>query len=225
VTEVARYKDLCIDAADAPRLAAFWAAALGLGPVTDHGGPQLIGGPTPRHVVWVNPVDDPRVAKNRMHLDVHCRSIGELVALGASVRTVLPRWTVMADPDGGEFCAFVRADPPAYRLYELCLDAADPERLCRWWATVFGAETVEPGEAWFSCAVPGAPFEALVVAGVPEPKVGKNRVHIDVTVGDGGAAELVRRGATVLREPDDEISWTVLADPEGNELCAFLGAE
>jgi Glyoxalase-like domain len=34
-------------------------------------------------------------------------------------------------------------------------------------------------------------------------------------------APLVDAGATVLREPDDEISWYVLGDPEGNEFCAF----
>jgi hypothetical protein len=36
---------------------------------------------------------------------------------------------------------------------------------------------------------------------------------------DVGALAAV--GASVLRVPDDEISWTVLADPDGNEFCAF----
>ncbi|MGH8840675.1 MAG: VOC family protein [Jiangellaceae bacterium] len=54
---------------------------------------------------------------------------------------------------------------------------------------------------------------------VPEPKRAKNRIHWDVLAPDVGA--LVARGARVLREPDDEISWHVLADPEGNEFCAF----
>jgi hypothetical protein len=54
---------------------------------------------------------------------------------------------------------------------------------------------------------------------VPEPKTVKNRVHWDVTAPDVDA--LVERGARVLRSPDDEINWTVLADPEGNEFCAF----
>ena len=33
--------------------------------------------------------------------------------------------------------------------------------------------------------------------------------------------DIVDAGATVLREPDDDISWWILADPEGNEFCAF----
>jgi hypothetical protein len=56
---------------------------------------------------------------------------------------------------------------------------------------------------------------------VPEPKMVKNRIHWDVTV--PAVAPLVEAGAVVLREPDDDIGWHVLADPEGNEFCAFTG--
>ena len=54
---------------------------------------------------------------------------------------------------------------------------------------------------------------------MPEPKTAKNRIHLDVTTDDVDA--LVAAGATVLRAQDDEIGWTVLADPHGNEFCAF----
>ena len=55
---------------------------------------------------------------------------------------------------------------------------------------------------------------------VPEPKTAKNRLHIDVTTDDLDA--LVAHGATVLRaKGDGGIGWTVLADPDGNEFCAF----
>jgi hypothetical protein len=56
---------------------------------------------------------------------------------------------------------------------------------------------------------------------VPEPKTVKNRIHWDVTV--PSVTPLVEAGATVLREPDADIGWHVLADPEGNEFCAFTG--
>ncbi|MDO9496048.1 MAG: VOC family protein, partial [Nocardioides sp.] len=68
--------------------------------------------------------------------------------------------------------------------------------------------------------VPGAPFESFVFVAVPEPKTVKNRIHWDVDTPDIGL--LIGDGARVLREPDDDISWTVLADPEGNEFCAFV---
>jgi Glyoxalase-like domain len=60
-----------------------------------------------------------------------------------------------------------------------------------------------------------------VFSRVPEPKTVKNRIHWDVDTAD--ARLLTDRGATVLREPDGDVRWTVLADPEGNELCAFTG--
>jgi len=59
---------------------------------------------------------------------------------------------------------------------------------------------------------------------VPEPKTVKNRMHWDVVLPEGVASPqaLVDAGATVLRSPDDDIRWWILADPEGNEFCAFL---
>jgi hypothetical protein len=55
---------------------------------------------------------------------------------------------------------------------------------------------------------------------VREPKIGPNRIHWDIAV--DSIQPLVDRGATVLRDRgDDGIEWTVLADPEGNEFCAF----
>jgi len=60
---------------------------------------------------------------------------------------------------------------------------------------------------------------------VHEPKTAKNRVHWDVTVPDvESVAALVTAGATLLREPGGDIGWHVLADPEGNEFCAFTAA-
>jgi hypothetical protein len=43
-------------------------------------------------------------------------------------------------------------------------------------------------------------------------------MHLDV---DGVASEILARGATLLRPRGGDIDWDVLADPEGNEFCAF----
>jgi hypothetical protein len=53
------------------------------------------------------------------------------------------------------------------------------------------------------------------------PKTAKNRMHWDVALRDDSPLALLDAGATVLRAPDAEIDWWVLADPEGNEFCAF----
>jgi hypothetical protein len=173
--------------------------------------------------VWVNPVPESRSVKNRVHLDVHGSSVEEYEDWGArrlSAPGELP-WTVMADPEGGEFCVFVRDRPPARRPYEVVVDSLDSAAIASWWADVFGARLVaeERGFHWLD-GVPGYPADALVFVPVPEPKTEKNRVHWDVTV--DAVEPLVRSGATLLREPDDQISWSILADPEGNEFCAFL---
>jgi len=51
------------------------------------------------------------------------------------------------------------------------------------------------------------------------PRTVTNRIHRDVTV--PGTTPLVAAGAGVLRAPGSGIGWHVLADPEGNEFCAF----
>ena len=212
----AAYKDLCLDARDRLVLGRFWAAALGL-ELEDRGdGVAHLRGPTDRHAVWIAEVPEPKTVKNRMHLDVHARSVDELLDLGATVVEEFPHWTVMADPEGGEFCAFVREAPPAYRLYELGLDCADPRALAMWWAELLGGRFVDEGQEYCWVAdIPGAPFESLDAAPVPEPKAAKNRVHLDVV---GDVAEIVGHGAAIVDEPP---RWTVLADPEGNEFCVF----
>jgi len=215
------YKDLCLDAVDADRLGRFWAQALGLSYRAHRDGDADLSGPTPQHRVWINAVPEPKTVKQRLHLDVHAASVDEHVGWGATVLDAESfRWTVMADPEGGEYCLFVRDEPPPFRLYELVVDAVDAPAIATWWAEVLGARIEHDDEGFPGIVeIPGAPFEAIVFAPVPEPKAVKNRIHIDVTTDDVDG--LVAAGARLLRPPDAEISWTVMADPEGNEFCAF----
>jgi len=225
VSPLAAFKALCLDAVDVAAMAAFWSEVLGLTPEVRPGLPSPLTGPTPRHTLWVNPVPEPVSTKQRVHLDVHAASVEDVLDLGASPYDLesFP-WKVLRDPEGGEMCVFERETVPDYRLYELGVDSAEPEVVATWWAGVLGGELGhEEGVPWWWVEkVPGMPFESLVFAPVPEPKIVKNRIHWDVDTTDLTA--LVAAGATVLRERDDEIGWTVLADPEGNEFCAFVGA-
>ncbi len=222
---LATYKDLCIDATDARLLGRFWADALGLelhdaGP--DSAGDVKLLGPTPQHTIWVNAVPEPRTVKQRVHLDLNVSSVEELLAIGATVLGDTHHWTDMADPEGGELCAFVREGAIERRLYEIVVDCS-PEpgetlRLATWWADVLGATLEDDDDGVGLADVPGAPFEYLVFGPVPEPRTAKNRVHLDVTTPD--VSRLVAAGATVLPSPSHG-RWTVLADPAGNEFCAF----
>ncbi|HWL97537.1 MAG TPA: VOC family protein [Nocardioidaceae bacterium] len=222
---MARFKDLCIGTGGGVALGRFWSEALGLSFEPDEVGDRVVGrltGPTPQHAVWMNVLAEPRTVKQRVHLDVHTDAVESLIALGASVLETFPHWTVMADPEGGELCAFVREAPPDYRLYEVVVDAVRPEAVCGWWSQVLGAEMQRDAEddlCWIE-PVPHAPFESLGFNAVPEPKTVPNRIHWDVSVTD--VQPLVEHGAEVLRRPGGDIDWFVLADPEGNEFCAFV---
>ncbi len=219
---VARFKDLCIDVTDAQVMAPFWASALGLQVTYQDGGDAVLASAVPEQTVWVNQVPEPRTVKQRVHLDLHVGSIADLEALGARRLSADGEfgWTVMADPEGGEVCGFVRDRVPDYRLYEVGVDCVDPNPTAHWWAEALAAHAVDD-EQGFSYVehIPGTPFESLVFAPVPEPKTVKNRIHWDVTA--ESSQPLLDAGATMLRARDDEISWDVLADPEGNEFCVF----
>ena len=52
----------------------------------------------------------------------------------------LQHWAVLADPEGGEFCGFVRDRVPAYKLMDLVVDSADPGVQARWWAAMVGGD-------------------------------------------------------------------------------------
>src|SRR5688500_16653175 len=148
---LATYKDLCIDASDARRLGTFWAAALGRR--LEEAGPTevVLRGAAPAQTVWIDQVPEPKTVKNRVHLDVHTGDLGALTAAGAPVLTDTDfRWVVMADPEGQEFCACVRDEPPEDLLYEVCVDCADPHALAAWWGEAFGVPVTsqDKGE-WF----------------------------------------------------------------------------
>jgi hypothetical protein len=218
---IARFKDLSIDAVDPLRLGPFWAAALGLEIERSDEDMVQLRGPTPQSDVWLARVPEPVTVKQRVHLDVHVAAVDDLLALGATPLDLDSfSWKVLRDPEGGELCAFPRETVPDRRLYEIVVDAHDTRAQAAWWAEVLGGRLEEGGDGESVEAIPGAPCEFLVFEPVPERKTVKNRIHWDVTTADVDL--LTAYGARVLRYPDDEVVWTVLADPEGNEFCAFV---
>jgi hypothetical protein len=141
--------------------------------------------------------------------------------------------------------------------WTLTIDCAEPARLAAFWCLALGYAEAPPPEGfatwgeWLgSVGVPPEEWDdgALIAdpAGlrpsisflkVPEPKMVKNRVHLDVQAGGGRSVQwdirwgrvteavvrLTAAGATVIREdlqagiPDH----VVMADPEGNEFCVL----
>jgi Glyoxalase-like domain len=111
----AKFKDLCLDAADDRALAQWWCTAMGYTlrfDQNDEGVPEWSGAiedPTGAGpLIWINLVPEAKTVKNRMHLDV-TGVTSELLAAGATLvrrRDAEIRWDILADPEGNEFCVF-----------------------------------------------------------------------------------------------------------------------
>jgi hypothetical protein len=119
----------------------------------------------------------------------------------------------------------------ASKFTELAIDCADPGGLARFWCSVLGYEVSEEDDGFIAIESPLVPEgknrpgpvpPALTFARVPEGKVVKNRVHLDVNPTDRSQDEEIARllglGATVVYDNRPEFGWVTLADPEGNEF-------
>jgi predicted enzyme related to lactoylglutathione lyase len=235
---------LVIDAVDPSRLAAFWAAALDwqvADDEPDEAGVEPAGfdypGAAALPLVFV-PVPEPKVTKNRIHLDLATRSaehqaaeVDRLLALGA-VRADIGQgqvpWEVMADPEGNEFCVLEPRDIylDAIPVAAVVVDSADPPSAARFWAEAAGWTPHESGPDFASLREPGGIGPFLEFLRVTDAKTVKNRVHLDVAPPPGGdvgteVQRLVLAGAAAADVGQSDVQWVVLADPEGNEFCVL----
>jgi predicted enzyme related to lactoylglutathione lyase len=116
------------------------------------------------------------------------------------------------------------------RLGEIVIDCADHEAVVVFWLAAMGDYArVDVNEQYVAIAPaePSIGRPAILFQKVPEPRTVKNRVHLDLR-GESMAAEvqrLVNLGATFIAERTlgDDVRWTVMADPEGNEFCISGG--
>ena len=137
---------------------------------------------------------------------------------------------------------------------QVTFDCADPAALAKFWAEVLGYKVQDPPpgyptweaflraqgiqeDQWNSRSAivdPDGAGPRIFFQRVPEPKIVKNRVHLDVNVSGGPHVPLEERrrrvddavnrvvaiGATRLRSYEEHGEyWVVMADPEGNEFC------
>lgn len=108
------------------------------------------------------------------------------------------------------------------RIQEIVVDCADPGALAAFWGALLEARWAALDESW---AMVDAEPVLLAFQRVPEPKSSpKNRLHVDVQVGDGPAAVARAEALGAQRTGQAELSpggdgYVVLQDPEGNEFC------
>ena len=109
------------------------------------------------------------------------------------------------------------------RFDEICIDAQDPTALGRWWSQALDwpHDVDEDGDVRLT-APPGSGPNWMFLR-VGERRIVKNRIHFDFRPDDQRAEveRLLNMGARHIDIGQGEQSWTVLADPEGNEFCVL----
>ncbi|MEV4095743.1 VOC family protein [Streptosporangium saharense] len=239
-----RLVQIAMDARDDSVVGGFWAEALGWS--VDSEGPDVTN-VVPVGLVYPDPaalyidvvaVPEHKTVKNRVHIDLATTSathqadlVARLRALGATPVDVgqgdVP-WTVLADPEGNEFC--VLEPRPVYQdtgpIAAVVVDCVGPRVMARFWGEAMDwtlHEVTDDHAVLRSAKGVGPYLEFLRTPGV---KTVKNRVHLDLRPypGDDQAAEVARLralGATDIDLGQGDVPWTVLADPEGNEFCVL----
>jgi hypothetical protein len=132
---------------------------------------------------------------------------------------------------------------------QVAIDWQEPERLAGFWASVLDYEVADPpagyaswvehaldqaeelGEFWIKIRDPEGLGPTLLFHRVPEPKMSKNRLHLDVRAPAGSPDDrpaqvqafierVIGWGGTRVRDVTDDAGYfAVMRDPEGNEFC------
>ena len=231
-----------IKARDHAAIGRFWADALGWavesGETTYAGPADGLGWPHPVAVgIDVVPVPEPKTStKNRVHLDLATTSaahqaewVARLQALGATPADVgqgdVP-WVVLADPEGNEFCVLEPRDEylDTGPIAAVVIDCVDPRAMARFWGAAIDWTVQDVADDFASLRSAGGPY--LEFLRKSDGPAGPGRVHLDLWPypGDDQAAEVARLralGATDLDVGQGDVSWTVLADPQGQEFCVL----
>ncbi len=242
-----RLVHMVIDANDPPKLARFWADALGWEVEEEEGAEEAdvwpagyrYPDPVALPIVFV-PVPEPKTAKNRVHLDLASQSAEHQASLVRRVRDLGARpldigqgdapWVVLADPEGNEFCVLEPRE--VYRdtgpVAAVVVDSVDPVALAGFWELASGwvrARAEDDVLVGFRSPQGVGPYVELLR--VPDAKTVKNRVHLDVAPekaeDQAAAVRQLREAGAVPADvgQGSDVSWVVLADPEGNEFCVL----
>ncbi|MFL6114173.1 MAG: VOC family protein [Catenulispora sp.] len=237
-----------IKAGDDSALGRFWADALGWdlsseGPGVTNLVPEGADWPVADAVcIDLVTVPDPETVKYRAHLEFattsgaqHAELVARFKELGATPADVGPGGappgpprTPLADPEGNVF--YVLEPGSGYRdtgpIAAVVVDCADPRALARFWdeAMDWTVHELTDDRAMLRSAGGVGPYLEFRRASGAE--IVGNRIHLDVMPypGDDQEAEVARLRALGATDVDlglGDVSWKVLADPEGNEFCVL----
>jgi predicted enzyme related to lactoylglutathione lyase len=230
---------LVIDANDPARLAPFWAGVLGREMVDDpDGGIAILPSDDTGFRIELFPTQEPKAGPNQMHLHLTSTSLDDQQATVARALGLGGRHldlgqrpeeghVVLADPEGNEFdviepgnsfladCGF---------LGEVACDGS--QDVGYFWSQALGWPLVWDQDQETAIQSPAGGTK-IAWGGPPvRPKTAKNRLHFDLAPPTDGDQEaeverLVSLGAKRIDIGQGDVSWVVMADPDGNEFCVL----
>ena len=227
---------LTFDANDPARLAQFWGGVLGW-EMADDAIAILPNDDTGFPIRFV-PTDAPKAGPNQMHFDLTSKSLEEQQATVARVLELggrhidigqLPEeeHVVLADPEGNEFCVI----EPGNNFLADCpfigaLSSDGTQEVGYFWSKALDWPLVWDQDEEPAIRSPhGGP--KISWGGPPvNPKPKKNRLHFDLAPPADGDQQaevdrLISLGAQRIDIGQGDVSWVVMADPDGNEFCVL----
>jgi len=229
---------LCVDAHGPLRLARFWVSVLGWEMANNvQDGIALLPTDDTGFLLRFQPTDEPKAAPNEMHfhltstsLDDQQQTVARLLSLGARHIDVgqgpEDGHIVLADPDDNEFCVI----EPGNNFLADCgffaeVTCEGSRQVGYFWSEALGWPLVwDQGQETAIRSPRGGP--KISWGGPPlTPKTRKSPMHFDVAPVDGDqdseVGRLVSLGATRIDIGQGEVSWVVMADPDGHEFCVL----
>jgi predicted enzyme related to lactoylglutathione lyase len=230
---------LSLDASDPSALARFWAGLLGWERGDDaREGIVLRPSDDTGFLLRFLPTQAPKTGQNQMHFDLTSTSLADqqhtvarALDLGARHIDIGQRpeegHIVLADPEGNEFCVI----EPGNKFLAGCgfigaVSCEGSQEVGYFWSAALGWPLVWDQDTETAVRSPhGGP--KITWGGPPlPPKTGKYRLHFDLAPPAGGDQQaevdrLVSLGATRADIGQGDVSWVVMADPDGHEFCVL----
>ena len=232
---------LVFDANDPALLARFWAGVLGREVTVDPEDPEVFVLPPnddTEFPIDFAPTQEPKWGPNQIHFDLTSQSledqqatVAKVLELGGSHLDIGQgpdaEHVVMADPEGNEFCVI----PPGNNFLADtgvigALSSDGTQAVGYFWSEALGWPLVWDQDE--ETAVQSPHGGSKISWGGPpvEPKLGKNRLHLDLAPPADGDQQaeverLIALGAKRLDIGQGDVPWEVMADPDGNEFCVL----
>ena len=230
---------VCFDANDPLRLARFWAGVLGreMAEDADDGFALLPGDDTDFRIRFVS-TQEQKAGQNRIHFDLTSTSledqqqtVARSLELGARHIDIGQRpeegHVVLADPEGNEFCVIEAGN----KFLADCgfigaVNCDGTQEVGYFWSKALGWPLVWDQDQETAIQSPRGGSK-MAWGGPPlMPKTGKNRLQLDLAPpldGDQQAEvdRLVSLGATRIDIGQGDVSWVMMADPDGYEFCVL----